>query len=102
MACTTADNQKIIGIWQNENDWFNIKKDNKYDTGSGPFTSLKDMQYLIDNQTKELNFYTDNTGKSFYMNYEFIGTDTLQLKNKKEHSIWVKFFRTKTIPTKFH
>ncbi len=96
-----SDSEKMIGIWQNEQDWYQIMPNGKYNTGTGPVTFMRDLTYVMDTKKKEINFYTNIGSKTFMMNYDFISKDTMQLINKMEGSKAVKFYSTATIPTKF-
>jgi hypothetical protein len=100
-ACGKSDEKKIIGVWQNENDWFQLYSETKYNTGTGPSTFFKDLNYTLDSKTKEITFYTNIASKSYITNYTFKGNDTLVLVNKMEGSKETVFYKVDKIPTKF-
>jgi hypothetical protein len=101
VSCGNKDSKKIIGIWQNQSDWFAIQENNKYATGTGPMVSFKDLDYRLDEKTKEIILYTNTASKSFALSYKFNGKDTLILLNKMPGSIENSFYRTVTIPKNF-
>jgi major membrane immunogen (membrane-anchored lipoprotein) len=100
-ACGQKDEQKIIGIWQNEFDWFDIKADKSYSTGTGPMTTFTNLKYTIDPSKKEITFYTNKDGQSYYMSYIFLHQDTLQLLNNLPNSKPALFYKIGKIPTGF-
>ena len=100
-SCTKTDEQKIVGIWQNDTDWFDIHADKTYNTGTGPMTSYTGLKYVIDAKQKQITFYTNQTGQSYYMNYQFVHQDSIRLQNSLPNSLPIIFYRAKAIPEKF-
>jgi hypothetical protein len=101
LGCKKSDSELVIGIWQNGNDWFDIQQNNVYSTGTGPMTSFENLKYVIDENKKQLTFYTNTDSKVFYMNYVLKHNDSLQLQNTMDNSLPIVFFRTKNKPTGF-
>ncbi len=101
LASCKTDKEKLVGIWQNESDWFWIKQGGKYNTGTGPTTFFTDLQMVVDEQNKEITFYTNVASKSYITQYNFITADTLVLQNKMEGSVANKFHKVAAIPLKF-
>lgn len=102
LSACGSETKKIVGVWQNESDWYSIKENNTYDTGTGPAAFFKNLNYTIDTKTKEITFYTNEVGKSFLLNYKFSHPDTLRLINKFPGSIEKVFYRAKQVPTSFN
>jgi hypothetical protein len=101
VGCTTSDDKKICGIWQNGMDWFDIAANKTYSTGTGPMTSFTNLKYVMDANKKQITFYTNTDNKSFYMQYSFVGNDSLRLQNCMPNSLPVVFYRTKGKPSNF-
>lgn len=95
-ACGKKDEEKILGKWQNEQDWFEFKKENKYSAGKAMITMVKDYKYALDSKTRELTMYTDSENQTYYLVYRFIGNDTLAVYNRlSSDTSLVKFHRIK-------
>jgi hypothetical protein len=101
ISCGKTDQQSIVGIWQNDSDWFDITAQNIYSTGTGPMTSYTNLKYELDDTKKQLTFYTNVSGNTYYMQYKLIGTDSLQLQNSLPNSLPIVFYRVKQKPTSF-
>jgi hypothetical protein len=100
-SCKNADQNKLIGIWQNGSDWFDIAPKNVYSTGTGPMTSYTNLKYDLDEAKHQLTFYTNVSGNTFYMQYKLIGNDSLQLQNSLPNSLPIVFYKTKQRPSSF-
>lgn len=95
-ACGQKDEEKIIGKWQNEQDWFEYKKESKYSAGKSMLTMVKDFKYSIDPTKRELTMYTNEENQTYYLVYQFIGNDTLAIFNRlSSDTSLVKFYRIK-------
>ena len=101
-ACKLTDEEKILGKWQNEQDWFEFKIDpnnssNKiYDSGKDDIKMVRNFKYTIDPKRKELNLYTDDKNTTYYLIYEFIGNDTLAVRNSmSSNKTMIHFVRMK-------
>lgn len=93
-ACKKSDKKTIVGKWQNEMDWFEYFENGTYDSGKDFLTLLQGYQYSIDEKRNELNMYTNNTDKSYYLKYKFIGNDTLSVRNSlSTDTNMIKFYR---------
>jgi hypothetical protein len=93
-ACKKSDKKMIVGKWQNEMDWFEYFENGTYDSGKDFLTLLQGYQYSIDEKKNELNMYTNNTDKSYYLKYKFIGNDTLSVRNSlSTDTNMIKFYR---------
>ncbi len=91
-----SDSKKIIGKWQSDDDWFEYFENNSYNSGRAYIEMVKGFKYSIDEQKKELNMYTDDKNQTYYLEYEFVGNDTLRLNNilnTKTH--FATFYRVK-------
>ena len=95
-SCGKKDEELIIGKWQNEQDWFDYKENNKYSAGKAMITMVKDYKYALDSKSRELTMYTDTEDQTYYLVYRFIGEDTLAVFNRlsSDTSI-IKFHRIK-------
>ncbi len=95
-SCTTSDSEKIIGKWQCDQDWFEFKKDQTYSAGKEFITMVNNFKYTIDTKEKELNMYTDEEQRSYYLKYEFKGMDTLLVRNTmSSNTKMISFYRVK-------
>ena len=93
-ACKKSDKKMIVGKWQNEMDWFEYFENGTYDSGKDFLTLLQGYQYSIDEKKNELNMYTNNPDKSYYLKYKFIGNDTLSVRNSlSTDTNMIKFYR---------
>jgi hypothetical protein len=81
LACKKPDNEKIIGRWQNDRDWFDYKNDNTYSSGKDDIKMVDHFKYALDPNRHELNMYTDQSNTTYYLIYEFKGDDTLAVRN---------------------
>jgi len=95
LACGKKEDELILGKWQNEQDWFEYKKDQKYSAGKMMLTMVKDFKYTIDTKAKQLTMYTDEANQTYYLIYRFYGEDTLAVRNQMntDTSKMVKFYR---------
>jgi hypothetical protein len=64
-------------------------------------TSYTGLKYVIDAKQKQITFYTNQAGQSYYMNYQFVHQDSLRLQNSLPNSLPIIFYRAKAIPEKF-
>ncbi len=95
-SCKQSDNKLIIGKWQNEQDWFHFKNDTSYNSGKEMIKMVDNFKYTIDSKDKALNLYTNDKNSTFYLHYEFIGTDTLAVYNlMSSNKRLIKFYRVK-------
>lgn len=93
-ACKKSDKKMIVGKWQNEMDWFEYFENGTYDSGKDFLTIVQGYRYSIDENKHELNMYTNNTDKSYYLKYKFIGNDTLSVRNSlSTDTTMIKFYR---------
>jgi hypothetical protein len=93
-ACKKSDKKMIVGKWQNEMDWFEYFENGTYDSGKDFLTIVQGYQYSIDENKHELNMYTNNSDKSYYLKYKFIGEDTLSVRNSlSTDTTMIKFYR---------
>lgn len=93
-ACKKSDKKTIVGKWQNEMDWYEYFENGTYDSGKDYLTLLQGYQYSIDEKKNELNMYTNNPDKSYYLKYKFIGNDTLSVRNSlSTDTNMIKFYR---------
>ncbi len=84
----------IVGKWQNEMDWFEYFENGTYDSGKDFLTIVQGYQYSIDENKHELNMYTNQSDKSYYLKYKFIGEDTLSVRNSlSTDTTMIKFYR---------
>lgn len=81
MSCTKKDEERILGKWQNDRDWFEYKKDKTYSSGKDNLKMVDHFKYTIDPARNELNMYTDEANTTYYLIYEFKGDDTLAVRN---------------------
>jgi hypothetical protein len=95
------DKKTIIGIWQNEQDWFEFTAKQTYNTGTGPMVAYKDLSYSVDEKNSKLTMYTSDENKTFFMKYTLVHKDTLELKNMMPNAIGVKFYRVAKVPDGF-
>jgi hypothetical protein len=93
-ACKKSDKKMIVGKWQNEMDWFEYFENGTYDSGKDFLTIVQGYQYSIDENKHELNMYTNQSDKSYYLKYNFIGEDTLSVRNSlSTDTTMIKFYR---------
>lgn len=93
-ACKKSDKKMIVGKWQNEMDWFEYFENGTYDSGKDFLTIVQGYQYSIDENKHELNMYTNQSDKSYYLKYKFIGNDTLSVRNSlSTDTTMIKFYR---------
>lgn len=96
ISCTKKDEEKILGKWQNEQDWFLYRADKTYDAGKSVVTMVRQFKYTIDPDVHRLTMYTDQQSQSYYLEYTFIGEDTLAVRNSlSTNRDMVKFYRIK-------
>lgn len=96
MSCAQKDEEKIVGKWSNDDNWFDYKADNTYNSGIGEIKMTNDYKYSLDATKKELTMYTNNKDKTFYLTYEFIGDDTLAVRNvMSSDKTMIKFVKEK-------
>jgi hypothetical protein len=96
LSCKKTDEEKIIGRWQNDRDWFQYEKDKTYSSGKEEFKMVDHFKYTIDAATKQLNMYTDRSDKTYYLIYDFIGDDTLLVRNAmSSNKTMIKFYKVK-------
>ena len=81
VSCKKTDEEKIVGRWQNDRDWFEYKKDKTYSSGKEDIKMVDHFKYMIDPERHELNMYTDEKNSTYYLIYEFKGDDTLAVRN---------------------
>ena len=94
LSCQDADDKKIIGKWQSDDEWYEYLDDHTYNSGRAFITMVKGFKYQLDIQKKSLTMYTDDAGQTYYLQYQFKGNDTLLLNNvlnSKAH--YVAFYR---------
>jgi hypothetical protein len=97
MSCTKNDQEKIVGKWQNDRDWFQYNKDGSYSSGKDDIKMVDHFKYTLDPERKELNMYTDEKDVTYYLIYEFIGEDTLAVRNAMSSvKTMINFIRVKT------
>lgn len=95
-SCHTSDDKLLIGKWQSDQDWYEYRADHTYDGGKSVITLVKNFKYSIDPQTHELNMYTDDKNRTYYLIYEFAGKDTLMVRNRmSSNKTMVAFYRVK-------
>lgn len=95
-SCAKKDEEKIIGKWQNEEDWFEYHQDKTYNAGKSFIVMVKNFKYSIDPSLKQLTMYTDENSKSYYLIYEFHGDDTLAVRNSmSSNKTMIEFYRLK-------
>ncbi len=99
-SCIT-DEQKIIGIWQNERDWFEFNTDGKYNTGTGPITFNRDLDYKVFSNKKQLVIYTKDNSKTFYMQYKWLHKDSVELINSIPNAKPQVWYKVQKAPTGF-
>jgi hypothetical protein len=93
-SCKPNDKDLIVGKWQSENDWFIYKNDSTYSSGKFMITMVDHFKYTIDADAHELNMYTNEKDKTFYLKYKFCGNDTLAVRNvMSKDTSWVLFQR---------
>lgn len=81
MSCSTSDDQRILGKWQSDQDWFVFKNDQTYDAGKAIIPMVHGFRYTIDSKEQRLTMYTDKAEQSFYLEYTFLADDTLSVRN---------------------
>lgn len=81
LSCKPSDEQKILGKWQSDQDWFVFKNDKTYDAGKAIIPMVHGFRYTIDPKEKRLTMYTDKAEQSFYLEYIFLSDDTLSVRN---------------------
>lgn len=97
-ACGNKDNELIIGKWNSEDFWFEFHDEEKYSGGRGPLVSQREQDYALEPGEKKLTFYTDKESESYYLKYEFFGTDTLELTNSMNStSVPARYYREKIL-----
>lgn len=95
-ACGKKDEELILGKWQNEQDWFEYRKDKKYSAGKAMITMVNNFGYSLDPKTHELTMYTDEENQTYYLVYRFMGEDTLAVYNRlSTDTSLIKFHRVK-------
>ncbi len=93
-ACSAKEEDRIIGKWQADQDWFRFKQDKTYDGGRTIVTLVSGYRYAIDPVAKELILYTDKEYQTYYLQYQLQGNDTLRVKNKLDKiDHWVIYTR---------
>ncbi|MBK8686108.1 MAG: hypothetical protein IPN26_14665 [Bacteroidetes bacterium] len=96
ISCSKKDEKKILGKWQNEQDWFLYRADKTYDAGKSVVTMVRQFKYTSDPDVHRLTMYTDQQSQSYYLEYTFIGEDTLAVRNSlSTNRDMVKFYRIK-------
>jgi hypothetical protein len=96
ISCKKSDEERIIGKWQNEQDWFSYKKDKTYSSGKDNIKMVDNFAYTIDSKLHELNMYTDEKNTTYYLIYEFKGDDTLAVRNAmSSNKKMINFVRVK-------
>lgn len=96
ISCSKKDEERILGKWQNEQDWFLYRADRTYDAGKSVITMVRQFKYTIDPEAHRLTMYTDQQSQSYYLEYQFIGDDTLAVRNSlSANKDMVKFYRIK-------
>lgn len=96
MSCAQSDEEKIVGKWDNDDNWFDYKADKTYNSGIGAIKMTNDYKYSLDATKKELTMYTNSKDKTFYLTYEFIGDDTLAVRNvMSSDKTMIKFVKEK-------
>lgn len=94
VSCQTKDHDKLIGKWENEQDWFEYFSDSTYNSGKAMITMVKGFKYNLDEKDHALTMYTDKDNQTFYLHYDFIGNDTLAIYNKlSSNQSPVKFYK---------
>lgn len=95
-SCKKSDQEKIIGKWENDQDWFEFFDNHTYNGGKAIITEVKGYKYDLSESDHQLTMYTQDESQSFYLNYSFIGNDSLALTNTLSKSkIPVIFVRVK-------
>ncbi len=93
-ACGPKDDEKIIGKWYNDQHWFEFHTATEYSGGIGPMVNQNKQECVLEPSEKKLTFYTNTESESYYVGYEFIGTDTLAISNfMNQTSLPVKYYR---------
>lgn len=85
-SCGMSDNDRIIGKWQCDQDWFEYKTDGTYDAGKVVLTMERGYKYKLNPEKKELIMYTKQSSETYYLQYEFRGDDTIALRNSMSSS----------------
>lgn len=80
-ACKPADKELLLGKWQCERDWFHFHKNMTYDSGKDDIQMVRAFRYTIDPAAHTLNLYTDDPNSTYYLVYQFSGSDTLLVRN---------------------
>ncbi|MEZ5046804.1 MAG: hypothetical protein R2831_07405 [Chitinophagaceae bacterium] len=95
-ACKPSDKKLLLGTWENENDWFTFYNNNTYDSGKDIIHFVSKQTYVIDEEKNHLSIYTKQKDETYYLDYKFIGEDTLSLRNSLSTSKdYVNFIRKK-------
>ena len=81
-ACIPSDEERLLGKWQCEQDWFLFYADSTYDGGKAMIPMLKKARYTLNSTDRSLTLYTNQANSTFYLDYTFRGNDTLLLHNK--------------------
>ena len=81
ISCTPSDEKRLLGKWQCERDWFLFKDSQTYDSGKDDIQMVTGFTYTIDSKLKELNLYTHDPHTTYYLIYQFKGSDTLEVRN---------------------
>lgn len=96
ISCKKTDEEKIIGKWQSDRDWFDFKKDKTYDSGKDDIKMVSQFKYVMDPERKELNLYTNDKNSTYYLIYEFKADDTLSVRNAlSTNKKMIDFYRQK-------
>ena len=96
-SCKKSDKEIILGRWQSERDWFEFKENQTYSSGKDDLQMVDKFKYTIDPERKELNLYTDEKSTTYYLIYEFKGSDTLSVRNAMStNKTMIDFIRVKT------
>lgn len=95
-SCGSSDKELILGKWESEDFWFEFHDETKYSGGRGPLISQREQEYVLEPSEKKLTFYTNQESESYYLIYEFVGTDTLILTNSMNStSVPARYYKTK-------
>lgn len=96
MSCAKKDEEKIVGKWSNDDNWFDYNANKTYNSGIGEIKMTNDYKYSLDDSKKELTMYTNDKDKTFYLIYEFLGDDTLAVRNvMSSDKTMIKFIKEK-------
>ncbi len=95
-SCGKKDEEIIIGKWQSDQDWFEYKQNYTYSAGKMMMTMVKNFKFTIDAKAKELTMYTDEKNQTYYLIYQFLGNDTMAIRNRlSTDTSMIKFHRVK-------